>query len=81
MKLKNAASRLASARTACEKAEEILEVLKSHDEYLEISSDIAFVQRQVLQLQGQADMIHKIITNLESVAELRAESLDNSGDI
>lgn len=73
MKLKNAISRLASGRTACEKADEIIELVKDQDMYLDNRSTIDFCQREVLQIAGRIDAIHRMLSNCEAYAEGRAE--------
>lgn len=65
MELKNARSRLATARTALQKADGIIELCEEMEHYAPNRGNLEMVQREIHQQVGRIDLLYNLLQTIE----------------
>lgn len=68
MDIKDARSRLATARTAMQKADSILDLCEQMDRYSAFRSQLDMVRREIHQQVGRVDLMYNILQSVENTA-------------
>lgn len=69
MDLKNARSRIATARTALQKADSILELCREMDVYAGETSMLHYLQKEIHQQVGRLDFLYNTLQTIEDTVQ------------